>query len=56
VVPAGVWQAAEPEDEAVLCGCTVSPGFDFADFALGREEELVAAYPADEALIRRLAR
>jgi predicted cupin superfamily sugar epimerase len=56
VVPAGVWQAAEPEDEAVLCGCTVSPGFDFADFALGRMEELVAAYPADEALIRRLAR
>jgi predicted cupin superfamily sugar epimerase len=54
VVPAGVWQAAEPEDEAVLCGCTVAPGFDFADFELGREETLVASYPAQEALIRRL--
>ncbi len=54
VVPAGVWQAAEPEGEAVLCGCTVAPGFDFADFELGREETLVAAYPDQEALIRRL--
>ncbi|HEX2218187.1 MAG TPA: cupin domain-containing protein [Gemmatimonadales bacterium] len=54
VVPAGVWQAAEPEDDAVLCGCTVAPGFDFADFELGREKSLVAAYPDQEALIRRL--
>ena len=56
VVPAGVWQAAEPEAEAVLCGCTVAPGFDFADFELGSAEELVAAYPEQEALIRRLLR
>jgi predicted cupin superfamily sugar epimerase len=56
VVPAGVWQAAEPESEAVLCGCTVAPGFDFADFELGRADELVTAYPHDEALIRRLLR
>lgn len=56
VVPAGVWQAAEPEDRAVLCGCTVAPGFDFADFELGHAEALVAAYPEQEALIRRLER
>lgn len=56
VVPAGVWQAAEPVEEAVLCGCTVAPGFDFADFELGRAEELVAAYPDEEPLIRRLLR
>ena len=56
VVPAGVWQAAEPEEAAVLCGCTVSPGFDFADFELGNPEALVAAFPDQEALIRRLAR
>jgi predicted cupin superfamily sugar epimerase len=56
VVPAGVWQAAEPEDEAVLCGCTVAPGFEFADFEMGRADELVAAYPDQEALIRRLIR
>jgi len=56
VVPAGVWQAAEPEGEAVLCGCTVAPGFDFADFELGRAEALVATYPEQETLIRRLLR
>jgi predicted cupin superfamily sugar epimerase len=35
LVPAGVWQSAEPaSDRAVLVGCVVSPGFDFADFSL----------------------
>ena len=56
VVPAGIWQAAEPEGEAVLCGCTVAPGFEFADFELGRPEELIREYPGDEKLIRRLSR
>ncbi len=38
VVPAGWWQAAIPVGEFVLVGCTVAPGFDFADFTLiGRE-------------------
>jgi uncharacterized protein len=56
VVPAGIWQAAEPEDEAVLCGCTVAPGFDFADFELGEAAALIAAFPDAAALIRRLGR
>jgi predicted cupin superfamily sugar epimerase len=56
IVPAGVWQAAEPVEEAVLCGCTVAPGFDFADFELGRADDLVAAYPDDASLILRLLR
>ena len=56
IVPAGVWQAAEPVQEAVLCGCTVAPGFDFGDFELGRAEDLVAAFPEEETLIRRLLR
>ena len=30
-----------PDDDAVLCGCTVSPGFDFADFELGRAGALL---------------
>src|SRR5512145_2478745 len=34
VVPAGVWQAAEPISDKVLVGCTVAPGFEFADFQL----------------------
>jgi predicted cupin superfamily sugar epimerase len=56
VVPAGIWQAAEPEDGPVLCGCTVAPGFDFADFGLADREALTEAYPADAELIRRLCR
>lgn len=56
VVPAGIWQAAEPEEGAVLCGCTVAPGFEFSDFEIGAVEDLVAAFPDDAALIRRLGR
>jgi uncharacterized protein len=56
VVPAGVWQAAEPVGEAVLCGCTVAPGFDFADFRMADRKALMKAYPADAELIRRLSR
>lgn len=56
VVPAGVWQAAEPVDGAVLCGCTVAPGFEFDDFELASAERLAEEFPADAALIRRLAR
>lgn len=56
VVPAGVWQAAEGGGEAVLVGCTVAPGFDFEDFALGAVEDLVREFPAEGTLIRRLAR
>ena len=56
IVPAGVWQAAEPEGGAALCGCTVAPGFEFEDFALGSAGSLVTEYPDSAALIRRLAR
>lgn len=56
VVPAGVWQAAEPEGDAALCGCTVAPGFEFEDFELGRGEVLAVEFPAEAELIRRLAR
>lgn len=34
VVPAGIWQAAEPMGDSVLVGCSVGPGFEFDDFAL----------------------
>jgi predicted cupin superfamily sugar epimerase len=56
VVPAGVWQAAEPEGEAVLVGCTVAPGFDFADFTMGDAAELEQEFPEDSKTIRRLGR
>lgn len=34
VVPANVWQMAEPLGDWTLVGCTVAPGFDFASFEL----------------------
>ena len=34
VVPAGMWQAAEPIDDTILAGCSVAPGFEFEDFEL----------------------
>jgi uncharacterized protein len=34
VVPAYAWQAAETLGEWTLVGCTVAPGFDFAQFEL----------------------
>jgi predicted cupin superfamily sugar epimerase len=35
VVPAGARQSAVADGGWVLCGCTVAPGFDFADWELG---------------------
>lgn len=32
IIPAGVWQAARSLGEYTLVGCTVGPGFEFADF------------------------
>jgi uncharacterized protein len=43
VVPAGWWQAARTTGEYTLVGCTVAPGFDFADFALAADLPEVAA-------------
>jgi len=56
VVPAGVWQAAESEGGAALCGCTVAPGFEFEDFELGSAETLAERFPAEAELILRLGR
>jgi predicted cupin superfamily sugar epimerase len=44
VVRAGVWQAAVTMGSRfTLCGCTVAPGFDFADFEMPSREELKRA-------------
>lgn len=57
VVPAGTWQAAIcPRGEGALCGCTVAPGFDYADFELPERAHLLERFPAHAALIRRFTR
>ncbi|WNG24833.1 cupin domain-containing protein [Cystobacter fuscus] len=55
IVPAGVLQAALPQGEYTLCGCTVSPGFDFADWEMPHGEELAARHPQHAELFRQLS-
>lgn len=52
-IPHGTWFAASVEepDSYVLVGCTVSPGFHFDDFELGKREELLKLFPQHEKLI-----
>jgi len=56
VVPQGVWQGARlaTGGRYALLGCTVAPGFDYADYEAGRRGPLVAAYPAFAALLAAL--
>lgn len=58
VVKAGCWFASRVKDAAgfALVGCTVAPGFDFADFELAVRSELVATYPQHRKLIEELTR
>ncbi len=57
-VPKNTWFASEVEDPNTYClsGCTVSPGFDFADFELGERKELIKAFPKFRDVIHRLTR
>ena len=56
IVPPQAWQAAESTGDWTLVGCTVAPGFDFADFELANKESLAGQYPEHADLIRKLAR
>ncbi len=48
VVPADWWQAAEPAGDFAYVGATVGPGFEFADFAFGRDDAALRAALPDE--------
>ena len=59
VVPGGVWQAARVMKGSfgfALSGCTVAPGFEFADFELAPRRELLELFPAHAAIIETLTR
>lgn len=58
LVPAGVWQGARLADggKVALLGCTVTPGFDFADYRGGTYAELSAKWPAEKERFRLLTR
>ncbi|MCE7042213.1 cupin domain-containing protein [Dyadobacter sp. CY312] len=57
VVPAGTWFASRPMKDSsyALVGCTVSPGFDFADFEMANKNDLINLFPKYESLIRELS-
>jgi uncharacterized protein len=58
VVPAGVWQGTRlvGDGRVALLGCTVTPGFDFADYRNANYAELTAKWPDQSERIRALTR
>jgi len=58
VVPAGTWFGTVLADGASHClvGCSVAPGFEFADFELADGPELEAQFPGASPRIRRMRR
>jgi predicted cupin superfamily sugar epimerase len=58
VVPAGAWQGTRliGEGKVALLGCTVTPGFDFADYRNASADELIRTWPLEAERIRGLTR
>jgi len=56
VVPARYWFGAYPDPSSgfSFVGCTVAPGFDFADFEMGDRAQLLKEYPQAREVIERL--
>ncbi len=56
LAPRGIWQGSclEPGGAFALLGCTVAPGFDYADYESGVRQDLLMQYPAFADMIRRL--
>ena len=58
VVPAGVWQGTRlvGAGKVALLGCTVTPGFDFADYRNADFAAFVEKWPQEAERIRKLTR
>ena len=58
IVPAGGWFAAAVDNPVSysLVGCTVAPGFDFADFEMADRKQLSTLFPAHQKLIEKYTR
>ena len=56
VVKAGTWFGAylDASKSFALIGCTVAPGFDFADFEMAERNELLRKYPEAKNMIETL--
>ncbi|UFH55337.1 cupin domain-containing protein [Spirosoma sp. KNUC1025] len=57
VVPAGCWFGSKPANgtDFSLVGCTVAPGFDFADFEMANRNVLLTDYPQHKGIIEMLS-
>lgn len=57
LVPAGIIFAAEvmARDSYSLCGCVVSPGFEYQDYELFDREDLIQAYPKHQEFIEKFS-
>ncbi len=58
LAPAGCWFGASVDnvESYTLVGCTVAPGFDFADFELAGERALIEQFPQHAEIITQLTR
>ncbi|MBV8629693.1 MAG: cupin domain-containing protein [Silvibacterium sp.] len=58
IVPKNVWQGSRllPGGKVALLGCTVSPGFEYADYETGPRADLTHDYPQFAPLIGMLTR
>ena len=58
IVERGVWQGSRlvPGGRWALLGCTVSPGFEFVDYAEGKRAELTERWPERAEMIVGLTR
>ncbi|MDX1642284.1 MAG: cupin domain-containing protein [Balneolaceae bacterium] len=56
IVPAHCWfgVTVDEPDSYALCGCTVSPGFDFDDFEMADRSVLLKKFPEHEEIIVQL--
>ncbi len=55
-IPANTWFASRMKnyESFGLVSCTVSPGFDFADFEMAKKQELIKTYPKLSAVLEEM--
>ena len=55
VIKADSWFAAALDGKRSYCllGCTMSPGFDYRDWELGKRDDLIMMYPQHKKIIER---
>ncbi|MCC5940489.1 MAG: cupin domain-containing protein [Balneolaceae bacterium] len=58
VVPADTWfgVTVDTPGSYALCGCTVSPGFDFDDFEMAGRYQMLQAFPEHVEIIKMLTK